>query len=315
MKRISLNGGFYGVDRRSSQQGVYGWERYLFQPAGLLFDTIGITSSLVMAFDNRRLWSQYLGGINRIRESSGNTLAVIGADGQDLSNSSLVAHVGGNSGFYETLYDQSNNGRNLTMTNNANQPRIRNAGTTDIINSHPVMRGIRASATRIETGTITPFLTGNTMTLIMLCSVGTQSSYDFARYVSAPVSGGIDNQDGGFNITNANLPNTIAYVGGNNQYLYPNNSTGNVSGNVVVSIVRSGTTVTIRINNAMATSGNFPSTNYNINRLCLLSSYGGGNHIDHSIGPFYLFSTALSDANRIAVEKNIGDYYGIAIPN
>ena len=67
----------------------------------------------------------YTGNAMRVRRSSDNAEADIGftANG-DLDTSALQAHVGSGDGFITTWYDQSGNGRNAAQTTPAAQPRI-----------------------------------------------------------------------------------------------------------------------------------------------------------------------------------------------
>lgn len=89
----------------------------------------------------RRLSSLYLGDAIRVRRSSDNTEANIGftTDG-DLDVSALTAFVGAESGFVTTFFDQSGFGRHFSVAASGNQPRIVNAGTTDLLNGKPTIR-------------------------------------------------------------------------------------------------------------------------------------------------------------------------------
>jgi hypothetical protein len=56
-----------------------------------------------------------------------------------IDEAALLAFVGAGSGFIDTWYDQSGNGRNATQATTANQPRIVNAGVIDRINTRPTI--------------------------------------------------------------------------------------------------------------------------------------------------------------------------------
>lgn len=93
------------------------------------------------AYSLRRLRTVYFGSAIRVRRSNDNAEQNIGfTSGGDLDTASLLSFVGANSGFITTWYDQSGNGRNVTQTTSANQPRIVNSGVVETENSKPSIR-------------------------------------------------------------------------------------------------------------------------------------------------------------------------------
>ncbi len=86
---------------------------------------------------SRKLRTAYTGAAIRVRRSSDNVEADIGFSGNALDTAALTAHVGANSGFVVTWYDQSGNGRHVTNATTTQQPRIVNAGTIELQNSKP----------------------------------------------------------------------------------------------------------------------------------------------------------------------------------
>ncbi len=102
-------------------------------PPALILDSL----SAGAAYSTRKLRTAYAGAAIRVRRSSDNVEADIGFSGNSLDTAALTAHVGANSGFVVTWYDQTTNGRNITQSTQANQPRIVNAGTIDVQNSKP----------------------------------------------------------------------------------------------------------------------------------------------------------------------------------
>ena len=88
-------------------------------------------------YSTRKLVSTYAGSAIRVRRSSDNTEQNIGFVGNALDTASLVTFVGANSGYITKWYDQSGNGADAVQETQGNQPRIRNAGTTDIKNTLP----------------------------------------------------------------------------------------------------------------------------------------------------------------------------------
>ena len=80
----------------------------------------------------------YAGSCIRVRRSNDNSEADIGFDGDgNLDLTALATHVGANSGFIVTWYDQSTSAVNATQATTANQPRIVNAGTVETVNGLP----------------------------------------------------------------------------------------------------------------------------------------------------------------------------------
>lgn len=99
----------------------------------------GLSASPAAAYSLRKLRAGYSGSAIRVRRSNDNAEADIGFSGADLDTAALVSHVGANSGFIVTWYDQSGNGRNASQGTTASQPRIRNSGTTDTLGSLPTL--------------------------------------------------------------------------------------------------------------------------------------------------------------------------------
>ena len=87
----------------------------------------------------------YKGPLIKVRRSSDDATLdiypVIQLNLQDsiIDEAALLAFVGAGSGFIDTWYDQSGNGRNATQATTANQPRIVNAGVIDRINTRPTI--------------------------------------------------------------------------------------------------------------------------------------------------------------------------------
>ena len=83
------------------------------------------TASAVLGLAVGKIKSSYSGACMRIRESGGDTLLDIGFDASGrISEAEFDAHVGANSGYVHTWYDQSGNGNNLTQTTNSKQPQL-----------------------------------------------------------------------------------------------------------------------------------------------------------------------------------------------
>ena len=105
-------------------------------PSGPPLDTL----TAAAAYSTRKLRTAYAGSAIRVRRSNDNLEADIGFSGNALDTAALTAHVGANSGFITTWYDQSGNGRNVTNATTGQQPRIVNAGTIEVIGTKPAVR-------------------------------------------------------------------------------------------------------------------------------------------------------------------------------
>jgi len=98
-------------------------------PNTYLLDTYG---GAELAFSLRRLSSSYSGDVARV--SNGTTTDEIGFTSDYIDETSLYAHVGGNSGSFERWYEQSGNNNTLLQTTLASQPYIIATGTPQTVN-------------------------------------------------------------------------------------------------------------------------------------------------------------------------------------
>jgi hypothetical protein len=98
-----------------------------------------------LIYSIRLVNTSYTGPLIKVRRSSDNATLdiypVIQVNKQDsvIDEAALLSFVGAGSGFIDTWYDQSGNGRNATQATTANQPRIVNAGVIDRINTRPAI--------------------------------------------------------------------------------------------------------------------------------------------------------------------------------
>jgi hypothetical protein len=100
-------------------------------PVSDVVDNVATTPAVI--FSLRRMRSSYTGFALKVRSSAaGNPTQDIGfLPSGVLDTTSLKSFVGSNSGFIETWYDQSGNGRHITQTTLSRQPRIINAGVLE----------------------------------------------------------------------------------------------------------------------------------------------------------------------------------------
>jgi hypothetical protein len=96
-------------------------------------------------YSTRLVDTNYTGPLIKVRRSSDDATLdiypVIQLHKQEstIDETALLAFVGAGSGFIDTWYDQSGNGRNATQATTTNQPRIVNSGVIDRINTRPTV--------------------------------------------------------------------------------------------------------------------------------------------------------------------------------
>lgn len=96
-------------------------------------------------YSTRLVDTNYKGPLIKVRRSSDNAtldiypLIQFNLQDSTIDEATLLSFVGAGSGFIDTWYDQSGNGRNAVQATTANQPRIVNSGTIDRINTRPTI--------------------------------------------------------------------------------------------------------------------------------------------------------------------------------
>jgi hypothetical protein len=91
-------------------------------PAAQLF--LDQYPSAEVAFSIRKMDKDYNGDCVVVRRSNDNALDTIGFVNDYLDTATMKTFCGANNCFVRVWYDQSGNGRNATMTTDANQPQI-----------------------------------------------------------------------------------------------------------------------------------------------------------------------------------------------
>lgn len=104
--------------------------------SGFLLDDFPNASG---AYSLRKLRNDYTGPAIRVRRSNDSSEQDIGFINNELDTTSLLTFIGSNSGFITIWYDQSGNGRNITQSTSANQPRIVLSGVLDTQNGKPTL--------------------------------------------------------------------------------------------------------------------------------------------------------------------------------
>jgi hypothetical protein len=260
-----------------------------------LLDQILVPAAV--AYSSRRL-SASATLANRVRRSSDNAENNFGFLGENLDTASLLAHCTGGDGLTTTVYDQSGNGRNLTQITAVNQPSIVTAGVVNTQNGRPLINFDGAGdVLNSATGVANTIMAGRAFTAI---HVTFSSSGGFG------VSG--NNADGVGTSPRAYLQrvgfsyNTLSVV------VVPT-----APGGQITSYGHDGVnTATAWKNGVLVGTGT----------QAVLAAFGGTGTLSvpltpttnaGSLGELLIFSSALSDADRLLVERDMGNYYGIAV--
>lgn len=138
------------------------------------------------AYSFRKLRTAYAGSAVRIRESGGNTEADIGFSGVNFDTSAASSHIGANTGFIVTWYDQSGAGADLTNSNAALQPQYSATG----ISSLPSLK-FDSSNDYLVTGTTAVSVGGTAGSIVCVSKFGSGDGHD-GRMVSYTANGETD---------------------------------------------------------------------------------------------------------------------------
>lgn len=255
------------------------------------------------AFSLRRLRSAHTGALLRARRSSDNVQQDIGATvGGNLDTAALATFCGASSCFVQTLHDQSGNGLDAVQANATLQPRIFSGGITDAEGGRPAL--LFASAAPVL---IAPAIPGQTITGTFN-AVGRLAETSVNRHIIGDRGGGgriIRAVAGGTGFLVANIGASAASLPGSplqQRIVTMLSGISGVSG-VLDGAVSAGGTGTV-----------FNGDSYPF-------WIGGGGFGQSAVGDWIgtiseamVFNTTLSPAERQALERNQGAYYGIAVP-
>lgn len=238
---------------------------------------------------------------------------------RDNTTSTFVADTGqvvtinraGASAFVTKLYDQVGSADAVQATS-ANQPRIVNAGVIDAYGGRPCVR-YRAAGTENHRLT-TSVAVADTTFSVMAVGALESGAPAYARLLGLGVSGQDDVAPTQFYMVRHNANQAMA-VGSDTDYT---SVTGSVtySSLFVASAVMNGTTAAARVNGTyLATSPKARSTTFAISFLsiganCLSVSnanWQGG------IPEVIVFPDALPDVDRLAIERDMGAFYGVTV--
>jgi hypothetical protein len=265
--------------------------------SGFALDRIGTASAA--AFGTRRLRADYLGAALRVRRSTDNAEADIGFNSVGgLDTVALLAHVGGGSGFLATWYEQSGNGRHATQTTAASQPRIVNAGVVDTLNGDPSLffsgaQALVCGGTRF----------GDTINFSAVSTIRRDDA-------TATQRSAWGNRTTAGRILRTTLT-TILYA-----HINAGSPTAIASANATAvvhsAVVESGVTTRHRVNGAgeQSVAASYVAANANMQ---IGTQATGGEFFIGSIPEIIFFDAAISDADRLSLERNQGAAFGITV--
>lgn len=249
-------------------------------------------TSAAAAYSLRKLRSAYSGNCIRVRRSSDNTEQDFGFVNNVLDTASLLTFCGAGNGFVTTWYDQSGNAKNTTQSTAANQPRIVNAGSIDLVNSKPAILGDGVNDTLINSALS---LTNPTSIFTVVDKVGTSGA--FGLYSGAGLSGSFLLSGTGFYFYQ-NGPSFSPDYNNNNQSL------------LVAKTATTGTNWELYGNNTTVTNGgqNIGTT---IGDAVSLFDRGGSSYRANMYMQEFIVWNNDQMSNRAGIQTNINTFYSI----
>lgn len=159
---------------------------YRFAAAGGSGVLDSYSSNLLVAHSvSRRLLTSYTGALFKVRRSSDNATQDIGYGVDNWADTAaLASFIGSNSGYVDTLYDQSGNGSHMSQSTTSRQFRVVNAGTNDTLGGKLTLFHSGADRTMMmaTTSTFTSY-TGTTMS-VFARGLNGKTSNNYYRFVS-----------------------------------------------------------------------------------------------------------------------------------
>jgi hypothetical protein len=265
-------------------------------PFSGVLDALGVSPAA--AFSMRRLSSAHTGPLMRVRRSSDNAEADIGFTLPGaMDEAALLTHCGAGNGFVVTWYDQSGNNRHFSQAVAAAQPRI---VTDGVVNEAPAYDGlddtlVAASADWGNSAAFTCFAVARrTTTLAGSRSIwGNRDSvggrlFRYANFAGYLAQGG-------------SSPGVLAIVNGQ-QYVFS-------------TISDPGNTVNYRIDNDRQSTASGTSYVPSSGVPFRVGSAGviGPEFFLGTVSELLVFDEAVSNENRVALDRNLGAAFGIAV--
>jgi hypothetical protein len=248
-------------------------------------DNLGLTAATpgAAAYSLRLLSSSFAGAAIQVRRSSDDATLDIGfTAGGDLDTAALLAFTGSDNAFVNTWYDQSGNARNIVKADVNMQPQIVFSGAFKYIGTR-VAIDFNGNKGLVFDGSLTLY----SITAVVRSEYSYWPSFH-CILDGSPRIGGI--------LTN----------GGDNFYQDAPQKAIWKNGVALPSVTAS----LAPVNEGMVLS--FSPQTYALNKI-FIGNYdgnsGGGSILENEA---VMFSTLLSNGNRLAMECNQGTYYSIA---
>jgi hypothetical protein len=245
-----------------------------------------------VAYSLRKLRNTYTGNAIRVRRSSDNAEQNIGFIGNDLDTVSLLSFVGAGNGFVTTWYDQSGNSKDATQATAANQPRIVNAGSLDLVNGKAAVFGDGVNDTLRNT---TLSLSNPSSIFTVVDKVG--GGGNFGLTAGGSISGGFILSPTGYGIYQ-NGPSFSPQYSNNNQSL------------LVFKTSTTGTNWEFYGNNTTVTNGGQNIGTWLGPDLSLFDRGGASGRANMYMQEYIIWSSDQM-TNRLPIQTNINSYYNI----
>lgn len=259
----------------------------------------------------RRLRRDYTGAIVRLRESGANAEADIGyLSNGNLDTAAAAALIGANSGFYATKYDQSGNARNSTQGTAGNQPLY----VASAQNSRPTARYAAASSQYLIANAVADAFAGSDVACTIMSAVKF-NSLATAGEVWSFGSSASNNQVMALSNTTTPEYNVLRRDDAATSKTF-SAGTPTTSSMAILSLVFSGTVGQLFVNGTQIGSDtNLDVGALTVNRFAfgaLLRSVASV-FLSGDLPESLIHPTALSTANRLLIERNMGAYYGVTV--
>ena len=255
-----------------------------------------------VAYGLRRLSRFWTGAAIRVMRTSDDAELDIGFIGEDLDVVTLLAFVGLANGEIVIWYDQSGNGRHAVSTA-GRRPRIVNAGVLDIANGKPAVR-FNGSNTFFS-GVSLPL---SQLTLSSVMNDVTQQGairYSIGTDTGSPESGG----RGIFSSFQFGGNKSLGYIPDAGVPVVQTGFLPTIGQSYVVSLTTTATASSIWANGGNNATGG----RITLNQLFIGQRGDGFWYYDGYNSETIVFPSVLSTTNRQTLDRNQGQYYGVAV--
>jgi hypothetical protein len=256
------------------------------------------------AFSVRRLRSGYTGAPLRVRRSSDNAAQDIVAtiDG-NLDTTALSSFCGTSSCFVSIFYDQSGNARDAVQANAPYQPRLVSGGVTELEGARPTLRFAEPPGQFLVAPSISGQTINGTFNVVARETDATGARHPigdrgFGGRIIRAASGGTSYSVANIGAAQAGLP-------------------GSTLQHRVVTLLSGSSGMSGALDGTVSTGG--ASAVFNGDNYAFW--IGGGGYGQSAVGDWVgtisevtVFNVTLSTAERQALERSQGEYYGIAVP-